>query len=326
MGAERRASRQRAIANAASSSTTDAPVGAVCACCANAPPATPTAAGTCTSTTAQYSVGAPQRPPIHHDNGFRQNPSDSDDPTPTPTTEPNLADRASLLYWRGTLEGAEAAQGVPYVPHNDIPDALAAYRHFLDGMGTDRTFSYERFVASDSSGAVILRNAIRDIQLCAEKFYRKMLADDPSLATRRVTFALTGTSIPAGSGSLYPYPSTENWQKAIGAHVIWMSGTVVVEPAPCSGGGEPVLKMRTTLHAEDRYNFNPGAADIATGTPDAANGRFEVTGLAHQYMNYATLQRDVTWMLGRPDAGVTARQDNSRQRQPSDNRRARNRI
>jgi hypothetical protein len=46
-----------------------------------------------------------------------------------------------------------------------------------------------------------------------------------------------------------------------------------------------------TLHAEDRYNSNPDAADIATGPPDAENGRFEQTGLAHQYMNRTTLGR-----------------------------------
>ncbi|WP_437296949.1 hypothetical protein [Sorangium sp. So ce426] len=278
------------------------------------------------STTAQYSIGAPQRPPIHHDNGFLQNPSDSNDPTPIPTTEPSVADRASLLYWQGTLEAAEAAQGVPRAPHNNIPDALAAYRHFLYGNGANRTFSYERFVANDASGAIALRNAIRDIQICIEKFYRKMVDDDPSLATRQVTFQLTGTAIAVGSDSTYPYPSTENWQKAIGAHSIWMSGTVVVEPAPCSGSGEPRLEMRATLHAEDRYNFNPNAADITTGIPDDANGRFEATGLAHQYMNYATLQRDVTWMLGHPEAGTTLRMNGTRQRSPGDNRRARNRV
>ena len=32
-----------------------------------------------------------------------------------------------------------------------------------------------------------------------------------------------------------------------------------------------------------------GAADIATGAPDSANGRFEVTGLGHEYLQTATL-------------------------------------
>ncbi len=111
---------------------------------------------------------------------------------------------------------------------------------------------------------------------------------------------MTGSQIAVGNSDKFPYPTTENWQKAIGGHQIWMSATVSVKP-----GDSPSFSMRMTLHAEDRYNFNPGAEDIATGTPDAANGRFELTGLAHQYMNYATLERDVTWTGGKPEAGTS---------------------
>jgi hypothetical protein len=75
---------------------------------------------------------------------------------------------------------------------------------------------------------------------------------------------------------------------------------VTVYP-PETPGGKPRFEMDMTLHAEDRYNFNPGQADINTGTPDAANGRFEQTGLGHQYTNYGTLQRHVTWDQGSPE-------------------------
>jgi len=60
--------------------------------------------------------------------------------------------------------------------------------------------------------------------------------------------------------------------------------------------------MGFTLHAEDRYNFNPGMADIATGTPDSENIRFEITGLAHQYMHNGQLTRTVTWQGGQADS------------------------
>ena len=82
--------------------------------------------------------------------------------------------------------------------------------------------------------------------------------------------------------------------------------------------------MNFTLHAEDRYNFNPGAHDITTGIPDSANGQFEVTGLAKQYTNYSTLQRTVGWTeIPSPEVGGVPAH---RQRQPSDNRRVRNRL
>ena len=108
---------------------------------------------------------------------------------------------------------------------------------------------------------------------------------------------MTGSQIGVGGSGSFPYPATENWQKAIGAHVIWNSADVTVTP-PAKVGDPPQFSLRMTLHAEDRYNFNPGAADIATGQPDSDNGRFEVSGLAKQYINYATLQRDVKWNGG----------------------------
>ena len=259
-----------------------------------------TTKGSDIATVADYTTGPPRRPPIHHDNGFLQNPNDPKDPNPIPTIPPTDADRQALKDWRNKLEWAERAQWLPIGPHTDIEDGLAAYRHFLDGKGQDRTFSYDKFVRDDDAGKTTLENATRDVQLGAEEIYRQMVAQDPSLKDRPVTFLMTGSQIAVGNSDKFPYPKTENWQKAIGGHQIWMSATVTVKP-----GDPPSFSMRMTLHAEDRYNFNPGAEDIATGTPDAANGRFERTGLAHQYMNYATLERDVTWTGGKPEAGTS---------------------
>lgn len=77
-----------------------------------------------------------------------------------------------------------------------------------------------------------------------------------------------------------------------------------------------------TVHMEDRYNFNPGAADVATGILDETNDRFEIAGLAH----YGTLKRHVRWEDGAPTTSHVANAPNGRQHQPSDNRRARNRL
>jgi hypothetical protein len=141
-------------------------------------------------------------------------------------------------------------------------------------------------------------------------------------------FEVTGGPIPCGSDvpvleDLFPYAATENWQKALGAHSIWLSGHVTVSPG-LAGELEYVATM--TLHAEDRYNFNPGAKDIKTGIPDSANGRFEVTGLAKQYMNYSTLTRMLRWKGVTADPPTMSRIDSQRARKPQDNRRARNRT
>jgi hypothetical protein len=121
---------------------------------------------------------------------------------------------------------------------------------------------------------------------------------------------------------MFPYPATENWQKAIGAHVVWLSAVVGATEVD----GAVQFSMSLTVHAEDRYNFNPGAHDIATGIPDGANGIFEVTGLARQYMHYSTLQRSVVWREGDRSVGSVSSVQPARVRQPQDNRRIRNRL
>lgn len=80
------------------------------------------------------------------------------------------------------------------------------------------------------------------------------------------------------------------------------------------------------LHAEDRYNFNPDDADIASGVEDAENGRFEVTGLAHAYESHATLWRSFEWRG--IQLGATLRPGGSTgwNRQPDNNVRVRNRL
>jgi WXG100 family type VII secretion target len=93
-----------------------------------------------------FHIGPPQRPPITHDNGFSD---------PALHEDPGFSDYAQLAKWKVMLEGSEAFR-------HDLVDANAAYRHFLEGDGQDRTFSYERYVESDSSGKTTLNNSIID--------------------------------------------------------------------------------------------------------------------------------------------------------------------
>jgi hypothetical protein len=260
------------------------------------------------ATAATYSDGPPVHPVIHHDNGFLDQ---------FARRPPTLGDRIKYVEWNAMLEAAEAAQGVPLAPHHDLPDALGAYRHFLHGHGADRVFSYERYVANDPSGKQTLESAIMDFRRGVEEIALNALS----------SFEVTSSAIPCGSddpdlNELFPYPETENWQKAIGAHWIWLSGVVNVDVS----AGSQSYEARMTLHAEDRYNFNPGAQDIRTGIPDAANGVFEITGLAQQYMNYATLIRKLTWSGVTADAPAATRVAEKRERKPNDNRRIRNRL
>jgi len=204
-----------------------------------------------------------------------------------PKREPTIDDYISLYKWTAMLEGASLLRP-------DLSDGVAAYSHFLNGGGKKRTFSYERYVMNDLSGKITLRNAILDAQNAAIELW--INNGEPE------KFSLSGPIIPCGTNNpkyqfirkAFPYPATENWQKAIGAHVIWVSASVTVtKPGPVIK--EPIFKMNFTLHAEDQYNFNPGMTDIASGIPDDENGNFVVVGFAQGYLNTSTLKRSFSW-------------------------------
>ncbi|MGD9170799.1 MAG: hypothetical protein PVI97_12165 [Candidatus Thiodiazotropha sp.] len=255
-----------------------------------------------------YKIGPSVRPHIVHDTGFSKFPKRS----------PELADYWALFKWRSMLEGAETLRP-------NLSDGVAAYRHYLDGEGKPRQFSYERYVNNDNSGRMTLRNAILDAQDAAMKLWKTN--KKPS------KFSFTGPPIPCGTSDPklpnvrkhFPYPATENWQKAIGAHMIWLSGDVTVRTFPGTTLA-PEFRMNMVLHAEDQYNFNPGAADIATGIPDNENGRFVVVGFAYGYFQSSILRRSFNWKGSNLGVASMDSRIRPRHRQPQNNRASTNRI
>jgi len=255
-----------------------------------------------------YSMGAPTRPNIQHDNGFLR----------LGRRDPELGDYAAIAKWRAMLAGGEALRP-------DLVDALAAYRHFLDGGGKPRVFSYERYVMSDESGRITLSNAILDFQDAAQRLFLK----NPDLHQ----FQISGPAIPCGADEKifkyisdhFPYPATENWQKTIGSHFIWLSGEIKAY-TPQRASGPTSFEAIMILHVEDRYNFNPDDEDIATGISDNENGRFEQIGWAHQFDHLSTLQRYLRWDGFSLGVGLSVRPHTTRIRQPNDHRRLRNRL
>jgi hypothetical protein len=254
-----------------------------------------------------YKLGPPIRPLIIHDSGF----------STRPKRNPGISDYIELFKWYSMLETAEALRP-------DLTDANAAYRHFHEGEGRPRTFSYERYTNNDSSGRLTLRNAILEAQDAAINIWRSNHQPNE--------FSFSGPAIPCGTfdprypncRKMFPYPATENWQKTIGAHNIWLSGHVSVKTS--MKYPDPEFNLHLTLHAEDQYNFNPGALDIGSGLADSANGRFVVVGFAHGYRHTAKLTRNFYWRgfdLGVAGMGITITR---RQHQPQNNRRIGNRL
>jgi hypothetical protein len=215
------------------------------------------------------------------------------------------------------LEGSETLRP-------DLTDGVAAYRRYLDGEGKPRQFSYERYVSNDNSGRTTLRNVILEAQDAAMKLWKAN--KEPS------KFSFTGPPIPCGSSDpklpnvrkQFPYPATENWQKAIRAHSIWLSGDVSVKTFPGTTL-PPEFRMNMVLHAEVQYNFNPGKADIATGIPDSDNGRF-VVGWAHGYRHTSTLERSFSWKGSNLGVASMDSRIRLRSRQPQNNRAIANRL
>jgi hypothetical protein len=229
----------------------------------------------------KFTEGPATRPAIHHDHGFLDDGNGNIDPKKRRAA--TWEDYKVLAWWAAKLNGAEMLRP-------DLKNATDAYRHFLDNTGTDFDVDYEAFVRDDKSGETVLNSAIEDTIAAAIEIDDKKVGGATPSAPKQDDFSITSEAIGVGGrNARYPYPKTENWQKAIGAHFIWMDAAVKVKIDPAAGKRQFEVKMH--LHMEDMYNFNPGAHDIATGTPDADNGRFEVSGLAKEFLSKAEISR-----------------------------------
>ncbi len=203
-------------------------------------------------------------PTIFHDHGALDTNGQIDD---TKRRKPKLKDKMSLLMWNAILIGAK-------ISRPDLEDASEAYEHFLSGKGKTQTVRYGNFLREDAAGRKIRQSLLEDAKRCIVEIY-----------DGKESFHLRSNPIPVGRDGRYPGPATENWQKTIGAHVIWFEADAHAKNID----GLLQFSADLTIHMEDRYNFNPGEEDRASGISDAYNCRFEVTDLAQEYMNTATV-------------------------------------
>jgi len=184
-----------------------------------------------------------------------------------PNAHATAGDYASWTWWSTKALGA-------MILRHDLVDAVAAYRHYLDATGTDMDVDYPKAYRDDKNIHNGVNNEIAAAQADAEKL---------AASSGKTRFAMTGDAERLGN------PSTENWQKTIGQHYIW--GSADVE-------GCDTFTMTIAIHEKDRYNFNRGAHDIATGLPDDANGRFAVLGWAKSFITNGKVVKKVTWKKG----------------------------
>ena len=211
---------------------------------------------------APFIIGPATEPPLTYAEYFPYDPN----------AQASAADRAAWLKW-----GAQAAGA--HLIRPDLDDALRVYDHYRDNSGTPMTVDYEEAYREDAN----IASAVD-----AEIARARSAAEDLAAQSGSTSFSMTGDASLASA--LGGYPSTENWQKAVGDHQIWSSADVTVENGTAT--------MVISVHAHDRYDFNAGMSDIATGTPDDENGRFAVLGWARPFDTRGELTRTITWTVG----------------------------
>jgi len=237
----------------------------------------------------RYRIGAPTRPNIVHDNGFLDK---------FPTESPTASDRAKYAAWYAKGVAAKALCNPVTGPkfsacnYQDQTDAAEAYLHYMSGSGEDREIDYSKFITKDSSGIRLLESIINDAK-----------EHIGNIGINRSRFSVTSEPyLVGGVDSKFPtpetrnlYPATTNWQRAIGGHPVWVSGDVEVSVETAELECKLVFIAKLTLHMEDMYNFNPGMKDINSNIPDSENGRFQIVGLAKQYLNIGTYEVELRW-------------------------------
>ena len=177
-----------------------------------------------------------------------------------PNVKATMSDYGNWVYWGTLSNGAEFL--------NHLPDGVKTYEHYRDGNGEPLEIDYARAYNEDASIKANADRCVAETNVAVQE----MIASG-----EQPPFSITSEFITAS-----PYPETENWQKAIGGHQVWISADV-------STGENGEVVVETTVHEMDRYNFNRGMNDIATGTPDDVNGRFEQLGWAHSFDTYGSV-------------------------------------
>jgi hypothetical protein len=233
--------------------------------------------------------GPPRRPNIKHDHGFLDDGKGNIDNSKKQS--PTDRDRDHKEVWKFLL--GNSIQRRP-----ELKDANDAYKHFLvDNNGAQFTVRYDGFLKEDTNGQTVLKSAIDDTRTGVLDVFDKKFPN-PATVPGRESLQVTSTPVTVGRvvpELRYPYPDSENWQKAIGGHSLWLSATALID-------SNPVIKARTvaitmTLHAEDMYNFNPNDADIATNVRDSENGRFEIVGLGTEFLQIGTATRTIAFTI-----------------------------
>lgn len=206
----------------------------------------------------EYFLGAPRKPHVESDNDYPYDPD----------MKATWSDHINSRKWKALLGGAGLL--------GKMPNATAIYNHYWNGNGEPYVVDFEKAYRQDSVIQMNVDAEIARMQNAAEEHYRM---------TGETNFSLSSSA-----SVIQGYPKTENWQKTLGGFHIWSSADITVTDGK--------VEIDIKVNAIDRYNFNKGQQDIATGASDDENGRFEALGWAHSFDVSGELERKVSWDVG----------------------------
>ncbi|WP_328906790.1 golvesin C-terminal-like domain-containing protein [Streptomyces sp. NBC_00234] len=216
-----------------------------------------------------YTEGAPSEPKVTYDDDFPYDPN----------SKPTAGDYVSWNKWKAKMIGGGLLASLGFYGDGALDDAVPAYAHYRENTGADFEVNYNEGYHEDEAIGAFVDGEIARAQNAAEILSGK---------TGKSTFDMTGGARSMTGADLYT--KTENWDKTLGDHKIWGSAEVT------SQGDK--FTMTITVHAMDRYDFNKGMKDKASGASDAENGRFATLGWAKPFMVSGSLTRVVTWNRG----------------------------
>ena len=255
-----------------------------------------------------YKLGKPERPTFIHDNGHRGKAGQDMKPLRKPTEEDKQAFRDMFTYlqvselmcndreekndwwWENRQRMVRECGG-------NEPDANLALRNFLFGKGRSRNIDYERCLRDEDQQLGQPPGTHKIVRLLVADF----MPHAEAIGTNRTHFSVTSKQMYAiGPHGFADEPTNWNWRRTIGAHQIWVSAEVIA--ASASDGSRIQYVADLTLHIEDMYNFNPGSSDGRMNVNDSVGGRLEMSGLATQFMTYATIYRHIKWDEKKPES------------------------
>jgi|GEM_PF-3170371 len=250
------------------------------------------ATGDVTANGVNFTVGPYLPPDIAHDNGFLQNTNDVNDPVPVPLRDPTPEE---IDFYNDQVSDVRWGDWGSWLPVDrwderfSWDNAIPAYRHFLEGEGADRTFDMDAYLTEDPAGQVVEQSLLNDSESAIDSALYDLDASGQLKPGEPVTFTITSDPVNTEIGDpFYPYPSTVDWQRTVGGMAVWTTTEVT---ATMLEDGTIEISTTTTIHGEDRYNFNRGQAAIDSGELDSIRGVLEESGLAQQYTQTGSTTR-----------------------------------